>query len=91
MSQSCKMFSEIERYEIINLNDGEKYNSVSSNDLIIDTEGNLKMLLISNNYNRMSIFSSNEFMEVPWDNVKKIGARTIIIDMDPDDMKRAKA
>lgn len=91
MSQNHKLFSEIERYEIINLNDGEKYNSVSSNDLIIDSDGNLKMLLINNNYNRMSLFSSNEFMEVPWDNVKKIGARTIIIDIEPEDMKKAKA
>ena len=35
-----KYLSEIERYELININDGEKYDYLLNNDLIIDEEGN---------------------------------------------------
>ena len=41
-----KLYSEIERYEIININDGEKYSSLSNNDIIIDENGNMKTLII---------------------------------------------
>ena len=33
----------MERYEIININDGEKYSNLGSNDLVIDEEWNFKI------------------------------------------------
>ena len=90
MNDNIKFFSEMERYEIINLNDGERYNYLSNNDVIIDEQGNLKLLILSNNQSRFSFFGSNEVIEVPWHCVKKIGSRTIIIDADDQVLKKTR-
>ena len=90
MEDSVKYYSEIERYEIININDGEKYNCLSNNDIVIDEEGNLRLLLINNNKSRFGFFASGEIMEIPWEKVNKIGLRTIIIDADESTLKRTK-
>ena len=42
-----KYLSDIERYELININDGEKYDYLLNNDLIIDEEGNFKYLIVN--------------------------------------------
>jgi YlmC/YmxH family sporulation protein len=90
MNDNIKLFSEMERYEIINLNDGERYNYLSNNDVIIDEQGNLRILILNNNQSRFSFFSSNEVTEVPWEYVKKIGSRTIIIDADEQALKKTR-
>ena len=90
MADSIKLYSEIERFEIININDGEKYNYLSNNDIVVDEEGYLKLLIININNNKFSLFNNNEFMEIPWDYVKKIGARTIILDAEEQNIKRTK-
>lgn len=88
MSDNNKLYSEIEKYEIININDGEKYSTLSNNDIIIDDDGNMKSLIIGNNATGFSFFSKNDFFEVDWQYVKKIGARTIIMDVDNSVMKK---
>jgi sporulation protein, YlmC/YmxH family len=90
MSDNIKLFSEMERFEIINVNDGEKYNYLSNNDLIIDDEGNLKLLILNSNQTKFSFFGNNEYTEVPWQYVKKIGLRTIIIDADEQELKKTR-
>lgn len=90
MSDNIKLYSEIERYDIINVNDGEKYNCLYDNDLVIDEEGNLKIILLSNSKSKFSIFGRDEIIEIPWECVKKIGARTIIIDADSSNVKKNK-
>jgi YlmC/YmxH family sporulation protein len=90
MNENIKLFSEMERYEIINLNDGERYNYLSNNDIIIDEQGNLKLLILSTNPSKFTFFSNNEVIEVPWQCVKKIGARTIIIDADEHTLRKAR-
>lgn len=71
MSENTKLYSEIEKFEIININDGEKYNYLSNNDIVIDEEGAFKLLIIGINNNKFSLFNNNEFIEIPWDYVKK--------------------
>lgn len=91
MDDNFKLYSEMERYEIINVNDGEKHNYLSNNDIVIDNEGNFKLLVInSNNKRGLSFFGGNEFMEIPWEYVKKIGARTIIIDIEENLIKKTR-
>lgn len=90
MSDNIKLFSEMERYEIINVYDGEKYNYLSNNDVIIDEDGSLKLLILNNNQSKLSFFGNNEFIEVPWQYVKKIGLRTIIIDADDQMLKKTR-
>ena len=90
MSENMKLFSEMERYEIINVNDGEKYNYLSNNDVIIDEQGNLKLLILNNNQSRFNFLGNSEYIEVPWQYVRKIGLRTIIIDVDEQVLKKTR-
>ncbi|WP_026882284.1 YlmC/YmxH family sporulation protein [Clostridium akagii] len=89
MSNNMKLYSEIEKYEIININDGEKYSMVSNNDIIIDDAGTMKILILNNNSSGISFFNKNEFSEVPWEYIKKIGTKTIIIDVDESLLKKS--
>ena len=41
--------------------------------------GILKFLIVNLSGSKFNFFSSNDIIEVPWEYVKKIGARTIII------------
>ena len=82
--ENLKYFSEMERFEIININDGEKCNFLGNNDIIIDEEGNFKYIILFNNKSKLSLFSKPEAKEVPWDCVKKIGTKTVIIDISGD-------
>lgn len=71
MSENIKYYSEIEKYEIININDGDKFSSLGSNDIIIDENGNFKLLILSSNRSRFSFLGKSEFLEIPWEYVKK--------------------
>lgn len=86
-----KLLSEISNYELININDGEKYDYLQNNDLVIDNEGNLKYLVINLGRSKLSLFSSTrDFLEIPWNCVKKIGAKTIILDAEECDIRKGK-
>lgn len=86
--EKIKLLSEISGYELININDGEKYDYLQNNDLVIDGQGNLKYLLININKSKLNLFgSSKEFLEIPWECVKKIGAKTIILDAEESDIR----
>lgn len=88
MEEDIKLYSDMEKYEIININDGDKYNYLSNNDIIIDEEGNFKLLILNDPKTKFTIFGKSEFIEVPWGFVKKIGSRTIIIDVDEKSLKK---
>ena len=88
---NIKYLSEIEKYEIININDGEKYSALSNNDIIVDETGKLKYLIVNLGSGKFSLFGgSDEFLEIEWDNVKRIGAKTIILDVDQEAIKKTK-
>ena len=88
---NIKYLSDIEKYELININDGEKYDYLQNNDLVIDDEGNIKYLLIDASSSKFSIFGgSREILEIDWSSVQKVGAKTIILDADENSIKRAK-
>jgi YlmC/YmxH family sporulation protein len=90
MSENIKLFSEMERYEIINVNDGEKYNYLGNNDILIDEEGNIRLLILNKDQNRFNFLNNKEYLEVPWEYVKKIGLKTIIIDADEQVLKKTR-
>lgn len=90
MDENTKFYSDMERYEIINVNDGNKFNFLGNNDIIVDSEGILKMLILNDSKSRFSIFGKSEFIEVPWEYVKKIGTKTIIIDVDEKALKKVR-
>lgn len=78
----------MERYEIININDGDKYSILGNNDIVIDENGELKLLLLGDGKSNKMFFRSNEMLEVSWDYVKKIGSKTIIIDVDGNTLRK---
>lgn len=86
MYEDIRLYSEIERYEIINVYDGEHYSNLINNDILIDEDGNFKMLLLNETNSRLSFFSKNDYKEIPWECVRKIGAKTIIIDADDNEI-----
>lgn len=88
MDDKIKFYSEMENYEIININNGEKYNYLSNNDIIVDENGSFKLIVIDNNKSRFNFFGGNEFLEIPWEYVNKIGTRTIIVDVEESELKR---
>lgn len=86
-----KLLSEIEDYELINITDGEKYEHLQDNDLVIDNNGNIKFLVINLGGNKFSFLNKNhEFLEIPWSCVKKIGSKTIILDADETNIRKTK-
>lgn len=89
MSNNIKLLSEIEKYEIINISDGEKYSALSNHDIIIDEAGFMKVLILSDNNSAFNFFKKNEFFEIPWEYVKKIGTKTIILDIDDSKINKA--
>ena len=90
MSENIKLYSEMEKYEIINVNDGDKFNCLGNNDIVIDEYGNLKLLVLNDNKSKFGLFNKSEFIEVPWEYVKKIGSKTIIIDAEDKMFKRSR-
>ncbi|OFI07737.1 PRC-barrel domain protein [Clostridium acetireducens DSM 10703] len=88
MEESIKMYSEIERYEIININDGDKFGYLGTNDVVINDKGELILLILDNNTTKFNLFNKSEYIEVPWKYVKKVGAKTIIIDVDKKSLKK---
>ncbi|MFD3156573.1 YlmC/YmxH family sporulation protein [Haloimpatiens sp. FM7330] len=88
MDDKIKLYSDMERFEIININDGDKHGCLCDNDIVVDEYGELQLLILNESKSRFSIFSNSTFSEVPWDFVKKIGSRTIIIDVDENTIKK---
>lgn len=91
MEGRYKLLSEISNYELININDGEKYDYLQNNDVVIDSEGNLRYLVINIGKGKLSLFSATrDFLEIPWECVKKIGSKTIILDAEESEIKKGK-
>ncbi len=89
---SEKLISDLEKFEIFNLEYAEKYDSSQNIDFIIDEEGCLKFLVVGVSSNKLSLFGgSREFVEIPWECVTKIGANVIVISAEEGKIKRAKA
>ncbi len=89
MEEQIRLLSEMERYEIININDGDKYSILGNNDIVIDENGEFKLLLITEGKNGMGFFKQKDMFEVPWEYVKKFGSKTIIIDVDGDTIRKS--
>lgn len=83
MSNKDKLYSDIQRYEIININDGEKYGCLFNHDLIIDEYGNFRSIILNNKRGNNLFFNKSKgFTQIPWNSIRKIGTKTIIIDFD---------
>ena len=87
---NIKLLSDIGKYEIININDGEKYDYLQNNDLVVDDQGNIKFLIVNLSSGKLNLFgTSREFLEIPWECVKKVGTHTIILDAEENKIKKS--
>jgi len=69
--------------EIVNLNDGGRLGILAESDLLIDDRnGKIKALLVPDYKSQFSIFHDKNYLEIPWECVKKIGNDMIIIELD---------
>ena len=84
-----KRLSEIGGQEIINLYDGGKLGIVADVDLLIDEKtGLIKAMLIPDSKGILSFLSDKNFIEVPWESVRKIGQDTLIVELDEKDSRK---
>lgn len=88
MEDNIRLFSSMDHFEIININDGDKHGYLCNNDIVIDETGKFKCLILNEPKNKFSFFNNTTFSEVPWEYIKKIGSKTIIIDIDDKLMKK---
>ncbi|MBA1333916.1 MAG: hypothetical protein HPY66_0309 [Firmicutes bacterium] len=73
--------SQIGGKEIVNLNTGERLGIVAEADLVVEEDnGRIVKILIPDD--RFTIFSERDYIEVPWENVRKIGSDMIIIEQE---------
>lgn len=56
--------------------------------MVVDGDGYLKFLILSESGGKLGLFSKPSLLEVSWDYVRKIGARTIIIDAEKSELKK---
>lgn len=89
MEKSSKLYSDMEKCEIININNGEKYNYLYNNDTIIDENGYLKSLVINVNKSHFNFFKVNDFLELPWECVNKVSDKTIIVDAEEFEVRKS--
>lgn len=87
-----KLLSDLEKFEIFNLESAEKYDTAQNIDFIIDESGYLKFLVVGISNNKFSFFGGGrEYVEIPWECVTKVGANVIVISADEGKIKRARA
>lgn len=85
-----RLLSELEKYEIFNTEEAEKYDTQQALDFIIDENGNLEFIVAAVAGSKIGLFSSREYVEIPWSYISKIGANVIVVSADKDKIKRAK-
>lgn len=80
--------SEFGNKEIVNLNDGKRLGLVEDSDLVIDENtGKINSIIVYETSG--SIFRSKQnYIEIPWGSVKKIGNDMIIIEIEIDKNRR---
>lgn len=88
MSDVIKLYSDIERCEIINIDDGKSYENLGDNDILIDENGNFKFLQIAENKKRFTLMGKTEYSEIPWEYITKVGPKKIIMDVKEEHIKK---
>lgn len=76
--------SELGEKEIVNLNNGGRLGILADADMIIDeSSGNILSLSIPDRRLTMKLFSTERnYMEIPWESIRKIGYDMIIVELD---------
>lgn len=73
--------SEFNIFEIVDISTGTRQGGFGEGNLLFEEqEGKIKALLVPGNRTRAGFFSYNESMQIPWENIRKIGQDLIIVE-----------
>lgn len=86
-----RLLSDLERFEIFNTEEAEKYDTQQALDFIIDENGNLQFIVAAVAGSKFGFFGSTEYVEIPWNYITKIGTNVIVVSADKEKIKRARA
>ena len=86
-----RLLSDLEKYEIFNTEEAEKYDTQQALDFIIDEEGNLQFIVAAVAGSKLGLFGGREYVEIPWNYITKIGTNVIVVSAEKDKIKRARA
>ncbi|TGY43990.1 YlmC/YmxH family sporulation protein [Clostridium sartagoforme] len=86
-----RLLSDLERYEIFNTEEAEKYDTQQALDFIIDENGNLQFIVAAVAGSKLGLFGGREYVEIPWNYITKVGTNVIVVSAEKDKIKRARA
>lgn len=67
--------------EIVNLANGSRYGQLANAELLFDEhQGHIKAILVPEERGRMNFFGNRDFLQLPWNSIRKIGEDIIIIE-----------
>ena len=76
------MLSDLGGKEIVNLNNGERLGIIADSDIIVDEKsGKILTLIVPERKLQFKLFSENDYIEIPWHAIRKIGNDMIIIEL----------
>ncbi|MCF6459889.1 YlmC/YmxH family sporulation protein [Clostridium sp. Cult3] len=76
------MLSDLGGKEIVNLNNGERLGIIADSDIIVDEKtGKILTLIVPERKLQFKLFAENDYIEIPWHAIRKIGNDMIIIEL----------
>lgn len=90
MDSKYRLLSDLERYEIFNTEEAEKYDTQQALDFIIDENGNIQFIVAAVAGSKFGFFGGREYVEIPWGYVTKVGANVIVVSADRGKIRRAR-
>ena len=71
--------SELQKKDVVNVNDGKRIGSII--DIHINLDGQMDEILIEKSTSILSLFSSKNELSIKWSQIKKIGEDVILVDI----------
>jgi YlmC/YmxH family sporulation protein len=67
--------------EIVNLANGSRHGQLANAELLFDeNHGVIKAILVPDSRGKMGFFSSKDYLQLPWNAIRKIGEDIIIFE-----------
>jgi YlmC/YmxH family sporulation protein len=67
--------------EIVNLANGSRHGQLSNAELLFDEhQGIIKAILVPDTHGKMSFFGGKDYLQLPWNAIRKIGEDIIIFE-----------
>ncbi len=67
--------------EIVNLANGSRHGQLADAELLFDEQqGKIKAILVPDYHGRMSFLGSKDYLQLPWNSIRKIGEDIIIFE-----------